>query len=80
VLGELGNLGLHALQHVADLLGSGELLRQRAQDEALGELSAHEHLVVARALRSTQAAVVATALAADLGDRGAAGAALHGSR
>ncbi|MDQ2760674.1 MAG: hypothetical protein M3Y17_09680 [Actinomycetota bacterium] len=54
------------------MLGIGDLLLDGGQDDLFDEGPADERLVVARALGGGEATVVAAALAADLGDGGAA--------
>ncbi len=56
---ELGHLLLDSLEQLPNVLGLGPLLAHRLQDDLLGELSPHDHLVLARTLRSTQTSIVA---------------------
>ncbi|MEZ4354693.1 MAG: hypothetical protein R3F16_13700 [Myxococcota bacterium] len=77
---ERGDFRLDALEQVADVLGLIELLPDRLQDDCLRELPTDEHLVLAGALRGTEAAVVATSPSAHLGDRRSALPAQHRAR
>jgi hypothetical protein len=52
---QLGDLGLHLLEQVPDVLGPAELLAYGLQGDRLGQLPSDEHPVLAGALRSKPA-------------------------